>query len=230
MHVTALLCPPLIVNAAVEIAKALLVNVANELPAAPATVAVALTTVPAEAAVIPMVFELAAICAAKFVAIAVVLAPTLNWFAVNEDTAATKLAPPTVTVTGFTPPLKAAVEIAVGLVLVTLYALQNVPDNTHVIVTVVLDESTLARIPSANDGALLMADAKFTAVFVDVLPGATLPPIMNNKVPGGGPKIAICVPLTFDDTTTTPLPATPTATVVLTAVNVPLAVAVLNPV
>ena len=94
MQTFALSWPPLIVNAAVEIAKALLVNVPNKLPAAPATVAVAYTTpqllgqLDAADAVTITVMELAAICVARLNAIACVDDPTLNWFAVNEETAA----------------------------------------------------------------------------------------------------------------------------------------------
>ena len=136
-----------------------------------------------------MVFELAAICAAKFVAIAVVLAPTLNWFAVNEDTAATKLAPPTVTVTGFTPPLKAAVETAVGELLVTEKTLQKTPAFKHDTVTTVDDALTVDVILEFVEFALIATD-KFTAVFVELNPCATFPPTMKLFAPGG-PKIEI---------------------------------------
>ena len=109
--------------------------------------------------------------AARLTAIAVVDAPIWNWLP------AVKTKPANVADTGFVPPANAAVDIAVGLVLVTAQLFANVPLLTADNITTVDEVLTVAMTPEVVL-LKLTATAELTAVFVLVCPGATFPPTM----------------------------------------------------
>jgi hypothetical protein len=132
-----------------------------------------------------------------------------------------------VNVAGVVPPLNAAVLIAVELVLVTDQPFCAVPAFTAVNVTVV-DALLTEALKFEVTLDAFTAEAKFTAVDVELYPCATLPPTMKFKAPGG-PKIEICVPLTLLEIVTAADAKVPPNAVFDATVILVVAVAVLNP-